>query len=165
MRRTILFITTLFVIAGSQAVFAQKARRGKVCGDPIVKCKGQENFQPHDLAFDTGKNFVIYESERFYGIVLKSVKLKDFGDCSNPSFKEDARAEIQGLFEHNKVFMLNCVESGTNYYPGVAEQTAFIAVYAGRTLTEANKFLKSVQALNKFPGVRVRRMSVAVNGT
>jgi hypothetical protein len=124
-----------------------------------------DNFQPGDLPFDQGKNFVIYESQPFYAIVLKSVKLADWGDCGNPTFKETDRASLQALFEHNKVFMQNCVESGTYYYTGVADKTALVAVYAGRTLAEANKFLKTVQALNKFPGARVRKMRVSVNGT
>jgi len=136
-----------------------------VCGDPTATCKDLDKFQPADLPFDLGKYVTFYESAPFYGIVLKSVKLPDFGDCNSPSFKESERLEIQGLFEHNKVFMLNCVESASNYYVGVAEKTAFIAVYAGRTLTEANKFLKTVRAINKYSDVRVRKMRVAINGT
>jgi len=161
-------ICALTIIICCHGISAQKRkplRRGSVCGDPTAACKAKTNFQEWDLPFDTGKNFVIAESVSFYGIVLESVKLKDYGDCEHPSFKEEARLEIQKLFEHNKVFAENCMESGTNYYPGVAEQTAFIGVYAGKTLAEANRFLKTVQALNKFPGIGVRRMRVAINGT
>lgn len=161
------FVLIACLLLGSAltAVGQKKAKLGKVCGDPTAACKSRENFQPFDLPFDTGKNFVIYESEKFYGIVLKSVKLKDWGNCEAPSFAESERTPIQELFPHNKVFALNCVEPGTNYYTGVAEQTAFIGVYAGRTLTEANKFLKIVQATGQFPGVKVRKMSIGVNGT
>ena len=151
-----------------QGVFAQHRpvrHGGAVCGDPTAPCKGKENFQAWDLPFNTGKNFIIADSAYFYGIVLKSVKLKDWGDCEHPTFAESERTEIQALFDHNKVFAQNCVESGTNYYTGVPEQTALIGVYAGRTLTEAAKFLKSVKALNKFPGIRIRRMKVGINGT
>ena len=165
--RTILLL--VFIAGLSFTAFGQKrkakVRYGKVCGDPTVKCKGADNFQAGDLPFDTGKNFVIYESEPFYGIVLKSVKLADFGDCQKPSFKESERVAMQADFEHNKVFALNCLESGSNYYTGVADKTAFIAVYAGRTLTEANQFLKTVQALNKYPGIKIRKMRIGVNGT
>ena len=163
--RSKLLLLLIMLVAAFVVSAQKKAKLGKVCGDPTVMCKSAENFQAFDIPFDTGKNFVIYESEKFYGIVLKSVKLTDFGDCSKPSFAETERIEIQAMFEHNKVFALNCVESGTNYYPGVAEQTAFIGVYAGRTLAEANKFLKTVQATGKFPGIKVRKMSIAVNGT
>ena len=165
-RRTILL---LFLIAAlTVTAFGQKkakVRYGKICGDPTINCKGGDNFQAWDLPFDTGKNFVIYESEPFYGIVLKSVKLKDFGDCQKPSFNESERAKIQADFEHNKVFMLNCFESGSNYYTGVSDKMAFVGVYAGRTLAEANKFLATVQALIKYPGIKVRKMRIGVNGT
>jgi hypothetical protein len=151
----------------SQSALAQKKKQryGKICGDPTVKCKAADNFQPFDLPFDQGKNYVIAESEQFYGIVLKSVKLKDYGDCAKPSFKEDERVEIQTLFAHNKVFAQNCVESASIYYSGVPDYTAFIGVYAGRTLAEANKFLKMVQESGKFPGIRVRKMRANMNGT
>ena len=144
-----------------------KVRYGKVCGDPTVKCRGWDkpDDQPYELGFDMGKNLVIYESEQFYGIVLKSVKLKDFGDCQKPSFKESERAKIQMDFEHNKVFMLNCFESGSNYYTGVSDKMAFVGVYAGRTLAEASKFLATVQGLNKYPGIRLRKMRIGINGT
>jgi hypothetical protein len=147
------------------ATAQRKAKLGKVCGDPSAACKGRENFQAWDLPFDTGKNFVIANSEWFYGIVLKSKKMKDWGDCEHPIFAETERLELHDMFPGKKVFAVNCVESGTNYYTGVAEQTAFIGVYAGRTLAQANAFLKTVQATKKFPGIRVRRMQVGINGT
>ncbi len=143
----------------------KKARLGKVCSNPTVACMGRKNFQAWDLPFNTGKNFVIAESQWFYGIVLKSKKLKDYGDCEHPVFTEKERLAVQELFPHNKVFALNCVESGTNYYNGVAKQTAFIGLYAGPTMASATAFLNKVQATKRFPGVRVRRMQVAINGT
>jgi hypothetical protein len=168
MRKKILLFSMVVVsILGFSLTTAaqKKAKLGKVCGDPNAACKGRENFQAWDLPFDTGKNFVIANSEWFYGIVLKSKKMKDWGDCEHPIFGETERLEIQDKFPGRKVFALNCVESGTNYYTGVADQTAFIGVYAGRTLAEANAFLKTIQATRKFPGIRVRRMQVGINGT
>lgn len=158
-------MVTLVLGISLTAVGQRKARLGKVCGNPLAMCKGRENFQAWDLPFNTGKNFVIANSEWFYGIVLKSKKMKDWGDCEHPIFSETERLEIQDMFPGKKVFSLNCVESGTNYYTGVVDQTAFIGVYAGHTLTEANAFLKTVQATRKFPGIRVRRMQVGINGT
>jgi hypothetical protein len=161
------FVAAAFLVLGvAVAAPAQKkAKLGRVCGDPSAACKGRENFQAFDLPFDTGRNFVIASSERFYGIVLKNKKLKDWGDCEHPTFGENDRLEIQDMFAKNKVFALNCVESGTNYYTGVADQTAFLGVYAGRTQAEANAFLKKVLTTKKFPGARVRKMQVGVNGT
>ena len=159
-------ISVLLITVGGG--FAQKkAAFGRVCGDPAAPCKYASDFQPYDLAFNTGnEKSVIFESEKFYGIVLRSTKLnKSWGDCEDPQFPESERLPIQELFPNNKVFAQNCVDAGTNYYTGVTDQTAFIGVFAGRTLAEANKFLKQVQATGKFPGVRVRRMQVGINGT
>ena len=166
-RRMLVFIAGTVVLWSSFAALAQKkARLGRVCGDPTAVCKGRENFQPYDLPFDTGRNFVIAESERFYGIVLRSQKMNpEWGDCEHPLFAEKERLEIQNMFPNNKVFALNCVEAGSNYYTGVADHFAFIGVYAGRTQAEANKFLKTVQDTKKFSGVRVRRMQAGINGT
>jgi hypothetical protein len=47
----------------------------------------------------------------------------------------------------------------------VANDVNFIAIYAGKTLTEANGFLKTVQATGKFKGANVRRMQAEINGT
>lgn len=165
--RFLFVVTCIFIVTtGTISVLAQKkVLRGKVCGDPTVNCKAPDYFQPFDLPFDTGKRFTIYESEYFYGIILKSKKMSDWGDCANPTFPESERLEIQEMFPKNKVFSLNCVEAGTNYYTLVAEQTAFIGVYAGSTQAAANTFLKKVQATGKFAGIRVRRMRIGVNGT
>lgn len=108
---------------------------------------------------------MIVQSRPFYGIVLKSVKLEDWGDCEKPSFQESERLEIQDIFPKNKVFTQNCVDVGTNYYTGTADKTALIGVFAGNTLREANAFLKKVLATGKFDGVRVRKMRVEINGT
>lgn len=160
---TVLVICTAF--AGTAAAQRKVKRLGAVCGDPTAKCNASENFQPFDLVFDTGKNFVIAESAPFYGIVLKSKKLADYGDCDNPTFPEKERLEIQQMFPANKVFAMNCTDAGVNYYTGVAQKVVFIAVYAGDTLAAANKFLKKVTETGKFPGVSVRKMKAGLNGT
>ena len=167
MRKRVRLLFVVVVVLGFSVTAAaqKKARLGKVCGDPTAACKGRENFQAFDLPFETGKDFVIANSEWFYGIVLRSKKMKDWGDCEHPMFGETERLEIQDMFSHNKVFTQNCFETGNNYYTGVADQTALIGVYAGRTLAQANAFLKTVQATKKFPGIRIRRMQIGINGT
>jgi hypothetical protein len=67
-------LTLAFAMLISLAVYGtaqKKAKAGRVCGDPTVACKNRTNFQPNDLPFDTGKNFVIAESEPFYAMFLK----------------------------------------------------------------------------------------------
>jgi len=142
----------------------KKTRLGKVCGNPTIACRGSENFQPSDLAFDTGKNFVIAESVPFYAIVLKSAKF-GFEPACDKAFPESERISIQELFPNNKVFAMRCAEPGESYYTGLAQGSTFIGVYAGTTKAEANAFLKKVQATKKFPGVRVRRTQTGINGT
>ena len=149
----------------SMSAAQKKPKAGRVCGDPTVECKGGSDFQPFDLPFEVGNDNVIFESERFYGIVLKSKKMKDWGNCEKPTFTESERLAIQDLFPRNKVFAVNCFETGLNYYTGVAQKTAFIGIYAGRTLTEATKFLKTVRATGRFGDIRVRQLKIGVNGT
>ena len=163
MKRKWIFFTIVaaLVFIGYQSVSAQA-----VCGDPTAACRDRENFQAGDLPFNMGKNVNFSDSVWFYGIVLKSAKMKEeWGDCDNPQFTESEREAAQALFPKNKVFTLNCVQSGSNYYPGVADHIAFIGIYAGRNLAEANAFLKKVVATKKYPGIKVRRMRISVNGT
>ncbi len=165
-RSSIILISAAMLFCLSAAASAQKkARLGKVCGDPTQPCKSQENFGPSELPFDTGKDFIIADSVPFYAIVLKSVKLDtNFSNCEK-AFPETERLEVQELFPNNKVFAVRCSEAGENYYKGIKWGVAFLGVYAGKTLKEANAFLKTVQATGKFPGVRVRKTQAGFNGT
>lgn len=146
------------------AAAQKKPRLGKVCGDPTAACKDREFFQANDLPFDTGKNFVIAESVWFYAIVLKSAKPDPTAECEK-ILPESDRLSVQALFPKNVVFAFRCNEAGQNYYNGVKQDVPFLGVYAGATLAEANKFLKTVLATNKYPGVKVRRMQAGINGT
>ena len=166
MRSTLLsvaFLGMAIVLLYTDAA-AQQRRQGKICGDPNAPCRGQEQFQPWELTFAFPKNAVIYESEYFYSIILKSGKLKDQNDCEK-SFAENDRLRIQELFPKNKVFALKCSEPGGMFYTNVANDIAFLGVYAGKTRAQADVFLKTVKATGKFPGAAVRRMKAGINGT
>jgi hypothetical protein len=155
----------LLILVYAAEVDAQKKKTaGTICGDPTKACKDRDSFPASDIPFSTPKNAVIFDSVPFYAIVLKSVKLGDYSGCEK-IFPESERLSIQGMFPHNKVFASRCSEPGENSYSGMAQNTGFIAVYAGRNLTEANAFLKTVQATGQFPGVRVKRTRASVNGT
>ena len=162
--RTIGIFAIIVVAMAASSAIGQKA--GSVCGDPTAKCRDRANFQDEELPFIAGTRANIAESAWFYGIVLKSAKMKvEWGDCDNPMFTAADRGEVQSLFPKNKVFALNCVQTGSAYYTGVSDQIAFIGIYAGPTLAAANAFLKKVQATGKYPGIKVRRMKVQINGT
>lgn len=143
-----------------------KAKLGKICGNPKIKCRtGKMTFQAHEIPFEILRgNQIIFESEPFYAIVLKSVKLKGKINCEN-AISENERLKIQKLFPNNKVFALKCADAGDLYYTNIADDINFIAVYAGKTLTEANSFLKTAQATGKYKGANVRKMQAQINGT
>jgi hypothetical protein len=148
---------------------AQRARRtpqkGAVCGDPTLSCNtGQATFQPHDLPFRLPARAVIWESETFYAVILKSVKAAE-DDCQK-FVPEEERQSAQALFPRHKVFTdRGCGEPGETYYTGTQSGARFMAVYAGRTRREANAMLARVKATGKFAGANLRRMSIGFNGT
>ena len=165
MRATILLITFWFCFAMLWPFEVVAQRLGDICGDPMARCRNRENFQPYELPFETGKNFVIAQSKPFYAVILKSVKLNATQSNCDKAISESDRAEAQVLLPRNMVFVMRCWESGQNSYTNVADGVSFMAVYAGQTLSQANAFLKKVQATGKFSGATVRRMRAQINGT
>lgn len=144
-----------------------KVKLGKICGNPQEKCRtGDVIFQAHEIPFElfASKNTVIVESEPFYAIVLKTVRLTPKVNCEN-AISEKERLEMQKLFPDHKVFALKCSDAGDLYYTNFANYVNFIAVYAGKTLTEAKNFLKTVQATGKFKGANIRKTQASINGT
>jgi hypothetical protein len=146
--------------------FAQKKNRKipKVCGNPEAACEGRSSYQPYELPVVWPANSVIAESEPFYAIILKSAKSDFSGDCEKVFSPEEIQS-FQNQFPTNKVFALKCADTGYNYYTGVDGNYVFIAVFAGRTLAQANKFLTEVKASTGIQGLRVRKMRVGTNGT
>ncbi|MDQ1592911.1 MAG: hypothetical protein QOG71_3538 [Pyrinomonadaceae bacterium] len=148
---------------------AQRTRRpqpkGTVCGDPTLPCRtGDLKFEPHDLPFRLPPRAVIWGSEPFYAVILKSIKASE-QDCQK-FVPEDERLAAQALFPRHKVFTdRGCGEPGETFYEGTLSSAHFMAVYAGRTRAEANAMLARVKATGKFAGANVRRMSIGFNGT
>lgn len=163
----VLILSFVFSSEAAAQRKSSKPKAGAICGNLKVKCQtGDMTFQPHEIPFETPRgNRVIAESELFYAIVLRSVKLKnDYSDCET-AISETERLKIQESFADNKVFAQKCLEAGSLYYTGFAGNTSFIAVYAGKTLAEANKFLKVVQTNGKHKGAFVRKTQAQINGT
>ncbi|MGB9177668.1 MAG: hypothetical protein WCB68_00360 [Pyrinomonadaceae bacterium] len=141
---------------------AQK-RSAVVCGNPNVRCQTSVTFQPHDLPFRVPKNAVIYDTEQFYAVILKSVHAKD--ENCDVFIPETERLAAQSLFPDNKVFTSRCPEPGDLYYTNVKDEQRIMAVFAGRTRAEAERMLAQVKATGKFPGANLRRMQTGFNGT
>lgn len=164
MRSTLFSVIFLSAAIASGFSTVDGQRRGKICGDPNASCAGRDQFQPWELTFALPKNAVIYESEFFYAVILKSVKLKNYDDCEK-AIAEDERLATQKLFPKNKVFALKCQEPGEMYYTNVANNVSFLGVFAGKTKAQADAFLRTVKATGKFPGAVLRRMKAGINGT
>jgi hypothetical protein len=169
-KRTLTGVVLVCLILTGAVAVAQRARRpapqkGTVCGDPTLPCRtGEVKFEPHDLPFRLPARAVIWESETFYAVILKSIKASE-DDCQL-FVPEDERLAAQALFPRNKVFTdRGCSEPGETFYSGTQSSAHFMAVYAGRTRAEANAMLARVKATGKFPGANVRRMSIGFNGT
>ena len=173
MRRKLLStVFTLGLIAAlgcAQAIQAQsrtspgRAKKGAICGNPTLACKTSVTFQPHDLSFRVPANAVIWDTELFYAVLLKSVAAEE-GNC-DVFVPETERLAAQALFPSNKVFASRCIEPGELFYTNVSEKHRIMAVYAGTTLAEAKRVLSAVKATGKFPGANLRRMRTGFNGT
>src|SRR2546423_7034146 len=151
--------------ASASAQRRAKSRGGILCPDPTVACRTSVEFQPYQLPFRVPADAVIYETEPFYAVILKSVRDASKGGDCNVFVPEPERLAAQALFPHNKVFASRCFESGDLYYTNVAPDQQFIAVYAGRTLAEARQMLSKVKATGKYPGANLRSMHAGFNGT
>lgn len=115
------------------------------------------------MRFRLPQDAVIYDTELFYAVILKSVSTK--GDNCDNYIPEPERLAAQTLFPNRKVFASRCAEPGNLSYSNTNPQSNLMAVYAGTTLAEANRVLASVQATGKFPGASLRRMRAMMNGT
>jgi hypothetical protein len=146
--------------------FAQKRRpksHPTVCGNPTAPCKTSATFQPNDLPFRLPEKAVIFDTELFYAVILKSVGVSE-EDCG-VFVPETERLKTQALFPDHKVFASRCADPETLFYTGMNPRHRFMAVYAGPTLAEANRMLSTVKATGKFPGANIRRMRTGFNGT
>ncbi|HEX8187498.1 MAG TPA: hypothetical protein VF586_04045 [Pyrinomonadaceae bacterium] len=159
-------VLALLTVGGAAAAQRLKATRlGAVCGDPTARCPTSIEFQPHQLPFRVPRNAVIWETEKFYAVILKSVRDESKGGDCNVFVPEAEREAAQALFPRNKVFASRCFEPGDLFYTGVAEDSQFVAVYAGRTRAEGLAMLERVKATGKYPGANLRRMNAGFNGT
>jgi hypothetical protein len=147
--------------AEAQRGRARRQPRPAVCGDPTVACGTFATFEPYDLPFRVSQQTVIWESEPFYAVILKSVRNRD---C-RVFVPEAERLRAQADFPRHKVFTSRCAEPVAVYYTGLAVDARMMAVYAGRTRAEAAGVLAKVKATGKYPGAYLRRMSIGFNGT
>jgi hypothetical protein len=162
---SLVILALLACAAGASAQRRRATRLAAVCGDPTVRCRTTVEFQPYQLPFVVPANGVIWETEKFYVVILKSVRDPSQGGDCNIFVPEAEREAAQALFPRKKVFASRCFDAGDLYYLGVAENTQFMAVYAGRTRAEGLALLEKVKATGKYPGANLRRLNTGFNGT
>ena len=168
MRKTVIpcvVLLGLLAVGGAAAQRLKATRLAAVCGDPTVRCPTTVKFEPYQLPFRVPRNAVICETEKFYAVILKSVRDESKGGDCNVFVPEAEREAAQALFPRNKVFASRCFEPGDLFYTGVAEDSQFVAVYAVRTRAEGLALLAKVKATGKYPGANLRRLSTGFNGT
>ena len=147
----------------AQSRAARKRPRGSICGNPKMACKTTATFNANDLPFRVPQDSVIFDTELFYAVVLKSVTAKE-DDCDT-FVPETERLQTQVLFPDRKVFASRCVDIENLFYTNVDPKYRIMAVYGGTSLPEAKRVLETVKATGKFPGAYIRRMRTGFNGT
>jgi len=160
---TVLAVSSLISIDAAAQRRRPPARHLTVCGNPNLPCKSFRPFEPFELRFRIPETAVIWDTELFYAVILKSVKSSD--ENCDVFIPERDRLAAQALFPNNKVFASRCVEPGGISYSNTSSKAQFMAVYAGNTLAQANRMLATVQATGKYPSANIRRMRATVNGT
>lgn len=141
----------------------RRTTQATICGNPNEACRTAINFQPYDLPFRVPASLVIHDTELFYAVILKSMPAPN--DNCDIFISESDRLEAQALFPDRKVFASRCAEPESLFYTNTKRDHRIMAVYAGKTLAEANRVLAAVKATGKFPGANVRRMRTGFNGT
>jgi len=136
--------------------------QGALCQQPTVKCPSSYSFAAYQLPFTIKEKLVFgksYQSEEFYAIVLKSVKAAGDPDCSFVT--EAERLEEQKWWPSRKVFAshLNCPEELV-VYDNVDNNFNFLAVYAGKTLKEAQRLLNQIRVNPRYSQAYLKRMRV-----
>jgi hypothetical protein len=149
--------------AGQSHASRKGVKRASVCGNPKIACKTVPTFDPYDLPFRVPENAVIFDTELFYAVILKSIPA-DEGDC-DVFVSERERLEAQALFPDHKVFTSRCADVENLFYTNVNPKFRIMAVYGGTTLAEAQRMLAAVKATGKYSGANLRRMRTGFNGT
>jgi hypothetical protein len=159
-----LAVGLLCVFAVSDTLAQSRQRpRGSICGNPQAPCRTSATFQANDLPFRVPQNSVIFDTELFYAVILRTLTSTE-DDCT-VFVPESERLQTQALFPDRKVFASRCYDIENLFYTNVDPKYRIMAVYAGTTLTEAKRVLESVKSTGKFPGAYLRRMRTGFNGT
>src|SRR5258707_12953410 len=105
---------------GVNAQTRRPVRHASICGNPSAPCQTSVKFEPNDLPFRVPKNAVIFDTELFYAIILKSVGTSE-DDC-DVFVPESERLAVQALFPDHKVFSSRCPDVETLFYTNISSK-------------------------------------------
>ncbi len=159
----VLLVGCVAVAAVGQSRVPRNRARGSICGNPQVACKTTATFNANDLPFRVPANSVIFDTELFYAVILKSLATTE-SDCE-VYVPESERLQTQAMFPDRKVFASRCIDIENLFYTNVNPNYRIMAVYAGTTMSDARGVLARVKATGKFPSAYIRRMRTGFNGT
>ena len=156
LRRALLLIG-LLTIGGVLPVAAQQEKA-------TLKINPAPDCGLNDICFESTAGDPSGETEfsrYFYVVVLKTTER-----CGTT---EPERQKAKKLFPKNKAFSVKppCEDELSNNagYEGIGEPGfGYVAVYAGKTKAEGQKFLQTVKAAKKYPGANLRKTRLIVGG-
>jgi len=154
----------------SRGPFASQQRRYEVCGRAVDWCDTDVTFwESHDLKIrikGQQKMWDVYKSKPFYVVVLKRKKAVvsdhiDDDKCLEGYFDNAEIGQVQLYFTENKVFANNdgCHPAPMVRYSYFLDGN-FMAVYAGKTRSEANPLLRRAKAKAEYRDAHIAQMHV-----
>lgn len=144
---------------------------GVICATPQKTCTSEAyTFEPHELSFKLPPELQwqsAHYSEYFYAVILRSVPAIALDDPHSDKhckgfISEIDRLDIQTQFPKHKVFTSRNGCFPMVSYSNVNNKYNFIAVYAGKTETEAKRMVEQAKTAG-FSDANLRKMQVIVD--
>lgn len=149
--------STAVLLLIAAATLPGRAEAQRICPDPALPCG---DFKPYEMPFRVPPSRRARAEERsapFYAVILKTA-----ARCGIP---ESERLSAQALFPGRKVFVsrFECDGEDNITYTTIDDgRHSVLAVSAGGTRREAQRFLAGVRGAGRFPGAYLRRMQVVL---
>lgn len=166
----ILLIFALFLLSFS--ISAQDVQTlGVICPTPSQPCDSEAyHFEPHELSFKLPAQLkwqTAHYSEHFYAVILRSVPAIALNDQYDDKpckgfISETERSAVQAQFPKHKVFTSRNGCFPMVFYTNTNDKYNFVAVYAGKTETDAKQITIRAQEAG-FSDANLRKMQVFVD--
>ncbi len=136
----------------------------------LLACLWLVMMLPHgfaqELKWKKEGGYLVAREPWFYVVIIASKPIKSSGEGGDASsqFSSDECQAVDSLLQHEILVTsrhdIPPYVSEAEYYDGVNQSFNFLAVYAGKTKSEAAKFLKGFKAQfgKWFPDANLRRI-------